>query len=104
MWSPGGNRSVTCIACGTELDRSDAREYDKEGDRWERTEKEFEYLCKPCHRELSKADRADLEARLTALGAGDVPRATFLERYLAALEDRNPDTDADADEADGRHE
>ncbi|MFB6112317.1 MAG: hypothetical protein ABEJ35_07270 [Halobacteriaceae archaeon] len=79
-------RRVTCIACGRELDRGEAREYDKEGDRWERRGKSFEYVCKPCFKELSKADRDGLEARLVDLGAGDLDRETFLRAYLEAQE------------------
>ena len=77
-------RTVACIACGTSLTRDDAREYDKHGDRWDRDGKTFEYLCKPCFRELSNASRDGLEARLVEAGAGTADRETFLARYLAA--------------------
>ena len=49
MWGPRRTRekrTVTCIACGDSISRSDAREYDKLGDRWEREGKDFEFLCK----------------------------------------------------------
>lgn len=42
-----------CIACGERVARSDAREYDKHGDRWEREGKSFEYICQDCHRNLN---------------------------------------------------
>ncbi len=83
MW-PRDEPQVTCIACGEELPRSEAREYDKQGDRWEREDKRFEYLCKPCFRELSKAKRRNLEATLVAAGAGECSREEFLSRYLDA--------------------
>jgi hypothetical protein len=72
----------TCPACGASLQRAAAREYDKHGDRWERTEKEFEYLCKPCHRELCHQPRRGLEATLVECGAGECDRETFLARFL----------------------
>jgi hypothetical protein len=80
----GRDEAVTCIACGEEVQRGDAREYDKHGDRWERADKEFEFLCKPCHRELCHQPREGLESRLVDIGAGDVERDAFLEAYVAA--------------------
>ena len=77
---------VTCIACGETLSRAEAREYDKHGDRWERTGKEFEYLCKPCYRRECHQPREDLEALLTEIGAGDLDRDRFLEWYCAAVQ------------------
>ena len=72
MWRSGGDDTVvTCIACGTDLPRSDAREYDKAGDRWDRHDKEFEYLCKECHGELCHQPRDGLEETLVTL-AGDI--------------------------------
>jgi hypothetical protein len=82
MWP--SEEEVTCIACGSALERSAAREYDKHGDRWEREGKSFEYLCKPCFRGLSKAKRGDLESALVAAGAGECSREEFLNRYLDA--------------------
>jgi len=79
-------KEVTCVACGAVLARGDAREYDKHGDRWEREGKSFEYFCKPCFRDLSKADRDGLEETLVAAGAGECPRETFLARYLDAVD------------------
>lgn len=96
MLRRGDARTVTCIACGTECDRSDAREYDKQGDRWERRGKHFEYLCKPCFQDLSKVDRDGLEEHLVAAGAGERDQMTFLQRYLSLT--------VDGDEPDGRHD
>ncbi|MFB6171700.1 MAG: hypothetical protein ABEJ23_04150 [Haloarculaceae archaeon] len=83
-----GNGDVTCVACGTTLERADAREYDKYGNRWERTDKAFEYLCKPCHRDLCHQPRAELEGLLEAAGAGECSRETFLARYGELVEER----------------
>ncbi|PSP85675.1 hypothetical protein BRC83_02845 [Halobacteriales archaeon QS_1_68_17] len=89
MWGARNNRDdsrVTCIACGETIDRADAREYDKHGDRWSRRDKKFEYLCKPCHRDLCHQPRSDLEAVLEASGAGETDRDAFLERYATLVE------------------
>lgn len=85
-WPPWRADRVTCIACGTSLPRADAREYDKHGDRWDRGEKEFEHLCKPCDRELSRQPRDDLEEIIESIG-DDVDRAEFCARYMAAIDD-----------------
>ncbi|MFB6138546.1 MAG: hypothetical protein ABEJ42_09475 [Halobacteriaceae archaeon] len=82
-----GSEAVTCIACGSEVPRSEAREYDKHGDRWDREGKDFEYLCKPCFGELSNGRREGLEALLVEVDAGTVSREQFLERYVNAVED-----------------
>ncbi|WP_394338274.1 MULTISPECIES: hypothetical protein [unclassified Halorubrum] len=81
VWGDDANQEVTCIACGATLDREDAREYDKHGDRWSREGKEFEYLCKPCDRECCHQTRDGLEEALLAAGAGRVDRETFLRRF-----------------------
>lgn len=84
MWRSVGDDStvVTCIACGTELSRSEAREYDKEGDRWDRHGKEFEYLCKECHSELCHQPRDGLEATLLEVAAEvDGDAADFAAAY-----------------------
>lgn len=80
-WSQGSGDEVVCIACGTELSRSEAREYDKWGDRWDREDKQFEYLCKPCYREYSHQPRNGLEAVLLKAGAGAEDDETFIDRY-----------------------
>jgi hypothetical protein len=72
---------VTCIACGEEVPRTAAREYDKHGNRWERADKEFEHLCKECHSDLCHQPRGDLEAVLEESGAGEGDREAFLARY-----------------------
>lgn len=82
MWGSRGRQDeVTCIACDATVERSAAREYDKHGDRFERQDKNFEYLCKPCHRELCHQPRGDLERTLMEAGAGKGAREDFLERY-----------------------
>lgn len=80
-WHRGAS-TVTCIACGESVERAAAREYDKHGDRWDREDKRFEYLCKPCDRERCHADRDGLEDRLVAAGAGECDRDAFLQRYF----------------------
>ncbi|MFB6068802.1 MAG: hypothetical protein ABEJ90_02630 [Halobacterium sp.] len=89
MWGPN-DESVSCIACGAELPRSDAREYDKHGERWDRDGKDFEYLCKPCFRDLTKHSRDGLEDALEDAGAGRVDDAEFVERFLAATREEPP--------------
>jgi len=98
MWSGRREKeTITCIACRDSLPRDEAREYDKHGDRWDREGKEFEHLCKPCFRELSKADRGGLEELLCDLGAGDLDREEFLGRYLDAADREDPDADPDTE-------
>jgi len=87
LWGHSTDQEVTCIACGETLDREDAREYDKHGDRWSREGKEFEYLCKPCHRDCCHQNRDDLEETLIAADAGRVDRKTFLRRYCELTTD-----------------
>ncbi len=79
--------AVTCVACGRELPRVDAREYDKHGDRWERRGKDFEHLCKTCHEQLCHQNRAGLEDLLVDIGAGTHDDGEFLRRYVQAVED-----------------
>lgn len=92
---PGSGQEVVCIACGATLSRSDAREYDKWGDRWDREGKEFEYLCKPCDRQSCHRPRNDLEEMVVEANAGQTDRDAFLRAFLARSE-------ADADAASGR--
>jgi len=90
MWrrrSDGSEDSVVCIACGGSLPREEAREYDKEGNRWERRDKEFEYLCKACHGELSHQPRNGLEQTLETVVIPGQDHEEFVERYLCAVED-----------------
>ena len=86
MWGSSGPDEVTCIACDETVPRSAAREYDKHGDRFDRTDKEFEHLCKACYREICHQPRGDLEATLESAGAGETDRETFLERYRDLVE------------------
>ncbi|WP_254761806.1 DUF7562 family protein [Natrinema marinum] len=89
MWfSRNRTEMVTCLACGAERPRDEAREYDKYGDRWDRADKTFEHLCKSCHRELCHHPRDELEALLVDLEAGERSRDAFLASYLAAVEER----------------
>jgi hypothetical protein len=81
LFGDTADQQVTCIACGATLEREDAREYDKYGDRWERRGKKFEYLCKPCHRACCHQNREGLERLLVAADAGRTDRTTFLRRY-----------------------
>ena len=90
MWGSGSwrKKTVVCIACGRSLVRSEAREYDKYGDRWSRDGKRFEYLCKRCHRELCHLPRGELESMLVEIGADELSRAEFLASYTAMVEER----------------
>lgn len=88
MWvgRRGGDRTVSCIACGASLPREDAREYDKQGDRWDRRDKEFEYMCKPCHDELCHQPRPELESLLVAVGEDAGDQGEFLADYATRVE------------------
>ena len=91
MWGSRSNRgkdSVDCIACGETIRRSDAREYDKEGDRWDRKGKQFEHLCKGCHTDLCHQPRDELEDLLVDIDAGELTEMEFLDRYWRAVEER----------------
>jgi len=90
MWRRDRREQVTCIACGQSVFRSDAREYDKHGDRFDRVDKEFEHLCKPCYRDLCHQPRNELEDLLVDLEAGSgLPREEFLRRYSETVEERS---------------
>lgn len=80
-WLSSFGGDVDCVACGEEVPRSNAREYDKEGDRWDRTDKDLEYLCKSCYWEYCHQPRDRLEATLVEAGAGTTDDETFLEQY-----------------------
>ncbi|MFD1598728.1 DUF7562 family protein [Halobellus rarus] len=85
MWRSRNTRdgtTVVCIACGTSLPRSEAREYDKHGNRWERHGKSFEHLCKECYRGLCHQPRGELEALLIDVeetAAVDAERTSALD-------------------------
>ena len=89
MW-PARTRTetVTCLACGSEIARTEAREYDKYGDRWDRGNKTFEHLCKSCHGDLCHHDRDELEALLVELEAGERSQEAFLWGYVQTVEER----------------
>ena len=91
MWRSRTNRdrkTVVCIACGTSVLRSEAREYDKEGNRWERFGKEFEHLCKECFREECHQPRTELESLILDIEQDGLTQAEFLRRYFARVEER----------------
>ena len=96
MWRAENSReatSVVCIACGRSISRSDAREYDKEGNRWERDDKQFEHLCKDCHGDLSHQPRAGLESLLIEAEEGAANRREFLRRYASTVDRRSETTE-----------
>lgn len=91
MWRSRSNRdrkTVVCIACGTSVLRSKAREYDKEGNRWDRHGKEFEHLCKSCYRNLCHQPRDELEALLEEIEGESLSQNEFLTRYYGVVEER----------------
>ena len=91
MWGTrlGRDDHVTCVACGRSIARSDAREYDKEGDRWSRTGKEFEHVCKSCHRDLNHQPRNELEGLLIDVEcSSSMSQAEFVDRYNQLVEER----------------
>jgi len=107
MWRSRNNRdgtTVVCIACGTSLPRSEAREYDKLGNRWERHGKSFEHLCKECYRELCHQPRDELEALLVdverAVGAGGDTEVRADQGDSAGVPDRDVDPITERDAAD----
>jgi hypothetical protein len=85
------DEDVTCIGCGATVPRSEAREYDKHGDRWSRDGRQFEYLCKPCHSDCCHQPRDGLEATLVDIGAGEVDRDTFFGRYFDVVAENAAD-------------
>ncbi len=104
MWRSRSDRdgtTVVCIACGTSLPRSEAREYDKHGNRWERHGKSFEHLCKECYRGLCHQPRGELEALLLDVEA-EVRTDFPSERSTVADTDADSglDSDTDADSVD----
>ena len=89
MWRARRNRdrrTVVCIACGDSVLREDAREYDKEGNRWDRLDKEFEYLCTDCDDDICHQPRDGLESLLLSIESDGLSRAEFLDRYADAVE------------------
>ncbi|TKX62873.1 hypothetical protein EXE48_03650 [Halorubrum sp. ASP1] len=108
MWGSRGSRdrrTVVCIACGDSVLREDAREYDKEGDRWSRRDKEFEYLCADCDDEICHQPRDGLESLLRSIEADGLSDEEFLGRYVDAVADdggRSGEGDAGARSDRGR--
>ncbi|WP_340098903.1 DUF7562 family protein [Salinibaculum salinum] len=94
MWRSRSDGDVTCIACGDEVPRSKAREYDRYGDRWGSRDREFEYLCKPCHRECCHQPRKGLEETLIKADAGHVSRDTFVAQFHDIVSDGAADSDS----------
>ncbi len=87
---------VTCIACGTGVSRSEAREYDKHGDRWERRGKEFEHLCKDCYGELCHQPRDGLESALIdAADTDPTDQESFVAAYTRQAMDSEQNEPAD---------
>jgi hypothetical protein len=78
---------VTCIACGESVPRSDAREYDKYGDRWGRDGKDFEYLCKPCHSDCCHQPRKGLEETLVHVENDHATTQAFIAEYYSHVSD-----------------
>ncbi|MGM0606302.1 MAG: DUF7562 family protein, partial [Halobacteriota archaeon] len=66
--------------------RSDAREYDKEGDRWDRHGKAFEYVCKACYKDLCRLPRDDLESIILDIEGAGLSQEAFVRRYLDRVE------------------
>lgn len=91
MWGSRKDREgdeIVCIACGAALSRTEAREYDKQGDRWDRRGKDFEYLCKSCYRDLCHQPRDELESLLVDIEGEGLDHGEFLARYVGAVEER----------------
>lgn len=90
-------RTVICIACGDSVLREDAREYDKEGNRWNRRDKKFEYLCTDCDDQLCHQPRDGLESLLLSIESDGLSREEFLDRYADAVDDAGPTTRSERD-------
>lgn len=86
----GQTEKVTCIACGQSVERQAAREYDKEGDRWRRENKEFEYLCLSCYSDLDHQPRDELEGILIEIERSqyDLSRTEYLRQYNRIVQER----------------
>jgi hypothetical protein len=90
MWRSRSEGDVTCIACGTDVARSSAREYDRYGDRWGKRDRDFEFLCKPCYRECCHQPREGLEDDLVEAEAGTADQREFLTKYHEVVADGTP--------------
>ena len=89
---------MVCIACGESVPRENAREYDKEGDRWSRRDKEFEYLCAGCDDDICHQPRDGLESLVRSIEAEGLTNEEFLDRYTEAV----TGDDGGRDATDGR--
>lgn len=92
MWNrrPGEERAfVTCIACGDHVSRERAREYDKFGNRWDRSGKHFEFLCKRCDAERCRQPRGDLEDILSDIEASTATRSAFIAAFTERVRERS---------------
>ncbi|GAA0548556.1 hypothetical protein ABNG02_07120 [Halorubrum ejinorense] len=89
---------MVCIACGESVPRENAREYDKEGDRWSRRDKEFEYLCAGCDDDICHQPRDGLESLVRSIEAEGLTNEEFLDRYAEAV----TSDDGGRDATDGR--
>lgn len=78
---------VVCIACGDTIPRTEAREYDKYGDRWDRDGKDFGYLCKLCHRDCCHQPRNGLEETLIRAESDHAETQAFITEYYALVSD-----------------
>ena len=79
---PFTDTHVMCIACGVEVSRHDAREYDRYGDRFQRRGKRFEYLCERCDAELCRHPREGVEARLCAIESAATSRTELVRMFI----------------------
>lgn len=84
------DEEVVCIACGDTIPRTEAREYDKYGDRWDRDGKDFEYLCKPCHRGCCHQPRNGLEETLIRAEGEHADTHGFIAEYYTLVSDDIP--------------
>ncbi len=98
MWRRQEKTTVTCIACGEEIARADAREYDKYGDRWDRRDKAFEHLCKPCYKQLCHQPRRGLESLLVEVETKSITEQRFVERYYEHVDETAERTDSKREE------
>jgi hypothetical protein len=115
MWgsrSNGNQTTVTCVACGVSIERTEAREYDKQGNRWERHGKDFEYLCKGCYQELCHQPRDGLESMLIEIEetitsqSHSLSQSEFLTQYFGTIEaqsdgESTPDSNSNSNSQSG---
>jgi len=83
---PFWGQQVVCIACGAKLTRDGAREYDRFGDRFDRRDKRFEYLCASCDAGLCHHPRTGVEERLCGIEESVTSQQELLRAFLAGHE------------------